>query len=148
MANLNVYDRDMLLYVSMWLDDPKTLQAEEPRTLCSILYSLSLLRHKDVKLIERTVDVLVSQLNSSRDASEQLPVEDLSSMIVACASLNFMPAKLEDGNFLSDCVEQIKDSPRTLLNTVHALAMLQKADSSAISSVLNEPGNILLFNLQ
>ena len=151
LAHLNAYEENLVKHVTTKLhSNLQALQKTDYKSLVSILFSLARLKYKHTDLVDDIVDILLSNPQSldfsEEQHVEQLPSDMLISLILSCASLNYMPKKWRLGQMLGVCMKKIWNSPdvdkKVWLETVYALVILQVADASFVASVLRTPGNI------
>ena len=130
---------EKLLSVTELLHNEKTV------ALTSIVHSLGTLQYRHEELINELIGAILKKktpseekLEKTDDVAQCVSPSQLSSLLLSCAHLDYLPQVLEGK--LSEVVKQIKDSPevdsRLWLNTVWALVILGKADADTVASVL------------
>ena len=156
MAHLNAYDEEVLREASTTLySNHHLMRKADPQTLSAILFSLMKLRYKYIELIDSIIDVIMSKPEGTegteKDVADKLPVELITSLIVSCGTLNHVPERWKRTHLLDLCIKKVQESskvdPKTWLNTVYALVVLDLADQSVMLSVLSKPGNNKMVHL-
>ncbi len=111
------------------------LHKEKAVVLISIVHSLGTLLYKNEELMDHLISAILK-----KETEQQIMANQLSSVILSCAYLDYLPPALE--GMLFNIVQHIEASPdvdsRTWLNTVWALVLLGKAAPTHVSSVLKD----------
>lgn len=149
-----MYDTEVVrLMCDMMYRHFPTLHDDQKHHLLSILVSLKMLGHKDPTLLDDIVDALFWGQVSEGDADARLsdaeavrrvPTDVLTSVLVSCAGLNHLPQRLDTDAVVEVILKKMEaaqySDARVLLNTVHALVMLQIGSAALMEQVLEIQG--------
>ncbi|XP_046584354.1 FAST kinase domain-containing protein 4-like [Haliotis rubra] len=129
-SRLNVYDTELLRSIT---DNTTSNLQPDPFTLLSILRSLSELQWKDETLLEGLTGLLEKGLG-------ELSAMDKAKVVISIARLNYVSPQTDSlvKVILSSDLASVRDEdPAQWLDLVWSLAILNKADSAMIVTVLD-----------